>query len=55
MALLVVQLEALPVAEGGRPAADVHHHIEDRPAGAAHQLGDAGIDLEMHAADDPPA
>jgi hypothetical protein len=32
------QFDADPAAEGGRPAADVHRHVEGRPAHHAHQL-----------------
>jgi len=46
----VVQLVALPLAEGGRPATKVHHHVHDRPARTAHQLGLAVADREV----DPP-
>ena len=36
----------------GRAAAQVDDHVEDPPARAAHELGDAGADVEVHAAHD---
>ena len=45
---LRIELVALPLAEGGRVRADVHEHVEDAPARAAHELRHPG--LEVHAA-----
>src|SRR5215210_2899421 len=53
--VLVAQLEALPATEARRARADIHHHVEDRPAGAAHQLGHPVPGLEVHAAHHPAA
>ena len=46
----VVEVDDLVFAERGRRPADVEHHVADRPAGAAHELGLAGIGLEVEAA-----
>ena len=53
--VLVGQLDGLPLAVGGRAAADVDDDVDDRPAGAADQLGLARVGLEVHAPHDPAA
>ena len=45
----------LPLPVRRRAPAQVDGHVEDPPAGAAHELGDAGADLEVHAAQHPAA
>ena len=50
--VLVGELEGLPLAEGRRPAPEVHHHVKDRAARAAHELGRPVADLEVHAPHD---
>ena len=49
---LIVELDGLPLAVGGRAPAQVDRDVEDPPARAAHELGDAVADLEVHAAHD---
>ena len=48
---LVVEADALPEAEARRAGADVHDHVEDRAARAAHEL--CLSRLEVHAAQHP--
>jgi hypothetical protein len=55
MQVVLVQLEGLPPAEARRALAEVHDHIDDRAAGAAHKLGRPGPDLKVHAPHDPAA
>ena len=45
---LVVELDPLPLAVRGRAATQVDVDVEDPPARAAHELGDAGADVEVH-------
>src|SRR5207244_11912 len=49
----VVELVALPLAEGLRPAPEVDGHVEDPALRAADQLGLAGSRLEMQPAQRP--
>ena len=50
---LVVELVSLPLAVGGRAAAQVDGDVEDPPARAAHQLRLARLGLEVQAAQRP--
>ena len=47
---LVVELVPLPLAVGGRAAAQVDGHVEDLATRAADQLRLAGLGLEVEAA-----
>ncbi len=49
----VIEFGPLPVAERRGTATNVHDHVVDGPAGAAHELGHAG--LKMHTSHDPAA
>ncbi len=51
--LSLVELDRLPARVGGRAAAQVDGDVEDSPARAAHELGDAVADVEVHAAQHP--
>src|SRR5262249_27007910 len=51
--IVVVEGEALPLAEGRGSLPDVDEHVDDLAPGAADELGHPG--LEVHAPDDSPA
>src|SRR4029077_697197 len=55
MEVLLVEAEGLPLAERRRAAAQGHDDVDDRAAAAAHELGHAVADLEVHAAEDAVA
>lgn len=48
----VVQPDTQLIAERGRIDTDVHEHVEDRAAGAAHQFAFAGAGATVHRSDD---
>src|SRR5271165_816167 len=52
---LLVELHRLPLGVCGRAPAQVHRDVEDAPPRAAHELGNAGADVEVHAAHDAVA
>ena len=56
LVVLGAQARPRPLAEGDRPAADIHRHIEDLPHHKAHQLSlGMGRQLVMQAPQHAPA